>query len=73
MIPITQPVQHHAQHVTDAWAALPSWFPVPGLGALPINSFLLKGAEPLLVDTGLGALAERLVESLCVQIGVKQK
>lgn len=68
MIPITEPVQHAAQRVTDAWTALPSWLPVPGLGALPINSFLLKGTEPMLVDTGLGALAEPLIDSLRAQI-----
>ena len=27
-------------------------FPVPGLGLVPINAFVLHGAEPVLVDTG---------------------
>jgi len=27
-------------------------FPVPGLGCVAINAFVLKGKEPLLVDTG---------------------
>ena len=27
-------------------------FPIPGYGLVPINSFVLKGTEPLLVDTG---------------------
>lgn len=31
---------------------LASDFGVPGFGLLPINAFLLKGSEPLLVDTG---------------------
>ena len=31
---------------------LPSTFPIPGFGMIPINAFLLKGKEPLLVDTG---------------------
>ena len=26
---------------------------IPGLGVLPVNAFLLKGAQPMLVDTGL--------------------
>ncbi|MCB1340694.1 MAG: MBL fold metallo-hydrolase [Pseudooceanicola sp.] len=68
MTPITEPVQHAAERVTDAWSALPSWLPVPGLGALPVNSFLLKGTEPMLVDTGLGALAGPLVDSLRAEI-----
>jgi flavorubredoxin len=31
---------------------LASDFPVPGFGLLPINAFVLKGSEPVLVDTG---------------------
>ena len=27
---------------------------VPGLGALPINAFLIHAAEPVVVDTGVG-------------------
>ncbi|AZQ68404.1 MBL fold metallo-hydrolase [Silicimonas algicola] len=68
MTPITEPVQQHAQPVTDAWTALPSWLPVPGLGALPINAFLLKGREPVLVDTGLGALSDAMIEHLGAEI-----
>jgi len=68
MIPITEPVQLEAQRVTDTWTALPSWLPVPGLGALPINSFLLKGNEPMLVDTGLGALSDAVIERLFAEI-----
>jgi glyoxylase-like metal-dependent hydrolase (beta-lactamase superfamily II) len=43
---------------------LPSWLPVPGLGALPVNSFLLKGAEPMLVDTGLAMLGDAWIMAL---------
>jgi len=31
---------------------LTSSFPVPGYGLVPINAFVLKGSEPVLVDTG---------------------
>jgi flavorubredoxin len=31
-----------------------SSFPIPGLGVVPINAFVLKGTEPILVDTGCG-------------------
>jgi hypothetical protein len=31
---------------------LRAYGPVPGLGLLPIGSFLIRGAEPVLVDTG---------------------
>jgi len=32
---------------------LPSYAPIPGLGILPANSWVIKGEEPVLVDTGL--------------------
>lgn len=31
---------------------LSTYFPIPGFGQLPVNAFVLKGREPLLVDTG---------------------
>jgi flavorubredoxin len=31
---------------------LTSDFPIPGLGVVPINAFVIKGSEPILVDTG---------------------
>jgi flavorubredoxin len=31
---------------------LTSNFPIPGYGLVPINAFVLKGSEPILVDTG---------------------
>ena len=71
MTPITDPVQQQAQRLTRDWTALPSWLPVPGLGALPINSFLLKGPEAMLVDTGLGALSEPLNQCLAEEIDLE--
>ena len=71
MTPITDPVQQQAQRLTRDWTALPSWLPVPGLGALPINSFLLKGPEAMLVDTGLGALSEPLIQRLAEEIDLE--
>src|SRR5690606_5983229 len=34
---------------------LPSEAPVPGIGSLPVNSYVLKSAQPVLIDTGLHA------------------
>lgn len=31
---------------------LTSSFPIPGFGFVPVNAFVLKGSEPILVDTG---------------------
>jgi len=47
---------------------LPSWIPVPELGALPVNSFLLKGDEPMLVDTGTSGTGSEFLDALASQI-----
>lgn len=43
---------------------LPSWFPIPGMGLLAVNAFVLKGSQPVLVDTGLVPLSDRFMENL---------
>jgi hypothetical protein len=50
--------------VADDTTALPSFMPVPGFGVLPVNAFVLRGAEPVLVDTGLAALRKEFLEAL---------
>lgn len=39
--------------LTDDIVVLADQAEVPGLGTLPVNAFVLQGAEPLVVDTGL--------------------
>jgi len=43
---------------------LPSCFPIPGLGILTVNAFVLKAAEPVLVDTGLAPLSDEFMANL---------
>jgi len=43
---------------------LPSYFPIPGLGIVPINAFVLKAAEPVLVDTGQPLLSNEFLPQL---------
>jgi hypothetical protein len=43
---------------------LPSYFPIPGYGILPINAFVLRAAEPVLVDTGLTLLNDEFLPQL---------
>ncbi|MHC4507935.1 MAG: oxygen-binding di-iron domain-containing protein [Planctomycetota bacterium] len=46
---------------------VPAYFPIPGLGILPVNAFVLKAAQPVLVDTGLVPLSDEFMEKLsCV-------
>jgi flavorubredoxin len=39
-------------------------FPIPGLGFVPINAFVLHGSEPILVDTGAGVTSEQFMSAL---------
>jgi flavorubredoxin len=43
---------------------VPAYFPIPGLGILPVNAFVLKATEPVLVDTGLVLLSDEFMEKL---------
>jgi glyoxylase-like metal-dependent hydrolase (beta-lactamase superfamily II) len=58
------PILKSAESVHADWTVLPSWAPVGELGALTINSFVLKGREPMLVDTGIGAFGDGWIEML---------
>lgn len=50
---------------------VPAYFPIPGLGILPVNAFVLKAAEPVLVDTGLVPLSAEFMEKLSSVIDLK--
>lgn len=43
---------------------LPAYFPIPGGGLLPMNSFLIRGRSPVLVDAGPLPLKEAFLESI---------
>lgn len=50
--------------VTPDIEILPSHFPIPGAGFLPVNAFVIKAKEPVLVDTGMGMEGEQFMEAL---------
>jgi len=43
---------------------LPAHFSVPGAGFLPVNSFVIKAKEAVLVDTGMGIDSEAFMRAL---------
>jgi len=43
---------------------LPAHFPIPGMGFLPVNAFVIKAREPVLVDTGTGIESEKFMKAL---------
>jgi flavorubredoxin len=47
----------HSYSPTADVTTITSSFPIPGMGCVPINAFVLAGKEPILVDTG--AVVER--------------
>jgi flavorubredoxin len=53
-----------ARKVTEDIHVLPSYFPVPGLGLIPVNGYVIKAQQPVLVDTGLSADHDAYLEQL---------
>lgn len=53
-----------ARRVAPDITSLSSYAPLPGLGLLPVNAFVIHAAEPVLVDTGVAALREPFLEAL---------
>jgi flavorubredoxin len=51
--------------------SLVSYFPIPFYGLLPVNAFLLRSAQPALVDTGLSALRDPFMSHLRSLIDLK--
>lgn len=43
---------------------LPSHLPLPGMGVLPINAYVLHADEPVLVDTGIGLDGDAFIDAL---------
>lgn len=62
------PTQLEPACVAPDTFALGAYFPIPGLGLLPMNAFLIRGAEPVLVDTGCGPLRDVFMERLAALI-----
>lgn len=63
-----QPTQLDPFSIDEDIVALPAFFPIPGLGLLPMNSTLIRGEQPMLVDTGPQVLAGALLERLATLI-----
>ena len=62
--PIEAPTACAPYSVGDGITVLPAYLPVPGMGVLPANSFLIDGREPILVDTGPGGAEAGFREAL---------
>ncbi len=52
------------RRVADDTHLLGSWLPIPGLGVLPANAYVIRAAQPVLVDTGVAALRDDFMAAL---------
>jgi len=43
---------------------LSTHFPIPGMGFLPVNAFIIKAREPVLVDAGLGMESDDFIKAI---------
>jgi glyoxylase-like metal-dependent hydrolase (beta-lactamase superfamily II) len=59
-----QPLFFDPRVVAPDVAALPGYLPVPGFGVLPVNSFVIRSRQPVLVDTGPAVLREPFMQGL---------
>ncbi len=59
-----QPIFLPSRRVGADTELLPAYTPLPGLGVLPINAFLIRARQPVLVDAGMGVLREDFLRAL---------
>lgn len=58
------PTMLEPARVAEDTYALGAYLPVPGMGVLPVNAYVIHGPEPVLIDTGLAALREDFMAAL---------
>lgn len=59
-----QPALMPSRRVGPDTDLLPAYVPLPGLGVLPVNAFVIHAREPVLVDTGIAALHGGFLQAL---------
>lgn len=50
--------------VAEDTHAITAYTPVPGFGVLPVNAFVIRSRQPVLIDTGLAALRQEFLAKL---------
>jgi hypothetical protein len=53
-----------ATGITEDTHALTTFLPVPGYGHLAVNAFVVRAAQPMLIDTGMAAQGQGFLSSL---------
>lgn len=52
------------QLVAPDTEALPAYLPIAGFGVLPVQAFVIRSREPVLVDTGLAGIRDEFLDAL---------
>jgi len=66
-----QPTMFEPFEVTTDVHVLPAYFPVPHFGLVPVNAFVLKTDEPVLVDTGLVYHTDEFIDKLATIVDLR--
>lgn len=56
--------RYEAARIIEDTHRLTAYAPLPGLGLLPVNAFVIRAKEPVLIDTGLAAQRESFMQAL---------
>ena len=58
--------------ISSTISALSTYVPIPGLGMLPVNAYVVKSTSPVLIDTGLHADVNEFMTALRSQIDPRE-
>lgn len=61
---MNEPTMLESRTVAADISAIVSYIPIPGYGTLPVNAFVIKAEQPVLVDTGLASLRSDFMREL---------
>lgn len=64
VVAVDLPAMFEPIRLDESTYVLPAYAPVPGFGILPVNTSVIRGNEPVLVDTGLAGLREDFLKKL---------
>ncbi len=69
---MNKPVMLESINSAPDVVSLVSYIPIPGYGVLPVNAFVIKSIEPVLVDTGMASVRTDFMASLKAAIEPKE-
>jgi hypothetical protein len=69
---VDQPIMWDPYQAAPDVDVLPAFFPIPTWGIIPVNAFVLRAAEPVLVDSGLVPLSDEFMRKLAAVIDPRE-